>query len=50
MTNIIDMARKRLCQKRIDAAASNAKEDEKATIEEPPYRSATKAHAVKIIR
>ena len=29
MTNIIDMARKHLCRKRIDAAASNAKEDEK---------------------
>lgn len=36
MTNIIDMARKHLCRKRIDAAASNTKEGEKTTIEEPP--------------
>lgn len=36
MTNIIDMARKHLCRKRIDAAASSAKEGEKTTIEEPP--------------
>lgn len=36
MTNIIDMARKHLCRKRIDADSSNAKEGEKTTIEEPP--------------
>lgn len=36
MTNIIDMARKHLCRKRIDAAASNAKEGEKTTTKEPP--------------
>lgn len=36
MTNIIDIARKHLCQKRIDADTSNAKEGEKTTIEEPP--------------
>lgn len=36
MTNIIDMARKHLCRKRIDADASNTKEGEKTTIEEPP--------------
>lgn len=36
MTNIIDMTRKHLCRKRIDADASNTKEDENTTIEEPP--------------
>lgn len=36
MTNIIDTARKHLCRKRIDADASNVKEGEKTTIEEPP--------------
>lgn len=36
MTNIINMARKHLCRKRIDADASNVKKGEKTTIEEPP--------------
>lgn len=36
MTNIIDMTRKHLCRKNIDADASNTKEGEKTTTEEPP--------------
>lgn len=36
MTNIINMARKHLCRKNIDADAANVKEGEKTTIEEPP--------------
>ena len=36
MTNIIDMARKHLCRKNIDADASNVKKGEKTTIEKPP--------------